>query len=125
VEHNQLQKLTFVLVSSERKTQESSSCLFFIGYFLYLHFKCYPRSPHPIPTSSASMSVLIPGDFTECSREVMENGEEEQKKANTGDNSKQLPTLGKEQPVLFHPLRSSQFKPVSQSTTPPSKLQPC
>lgn len=43
--------------------------------------------------------------FHQCRREVMEEGKKGNK-ADTGGNSKQLPTVDKEQPTSFHPPRS-------------------
>jgi hypothetical protein len=41
-----------------------SSCFtFFIMYFLYLHFKCYPKSPPPLtplPTHSHFLALAFP-----------------------------------------------------------------
>jgi len=42
--------------------QKTYFSFFFLGYFIYLHFKCYPLSsplPGPLPSSPASVKMLL------------------------------------------------------------------
>jgi hypothetical protein len=33
----------------------------FIRYFLHLHFKCYPKTPHTLPPHSSTHPLPLPG----------------------------------------------------------------